>query len=151
MPQDQTKGWVEQDQGLDGLWLTSEMLSLVLDVVAGMLLLAAIAAAAATKDRRRSSTVRRAAGWILVALPLPLAVALQLTGQLSAADAQPAFLAGLAAFAVGAFLILATADDDDEDWSEADDRSPPWWPDFERAFRDYTVRSSPRPERIGRR
>jgi hypothetical protein len=122
---------------------------MVLDTAAGMLLLAAIAAAAATKSRRRKTVARRAVGWTLVGLPLPLAVALQLMGRLPAAVAQPAFLAGLAAFAAGTLLILST-DDDEDGWSEADDRSPPWWPDFERDFRDYALRSS-RPERIGTR
>jgi hypothetical protein len=125
------------------------MLPFVLDAAAGVFLLAAIAAAAATKSRRHATVTRRTVGWLLVGVPLPLAVALQLMGRLPPSFAQAAFISGLAAFAGGALLILAAEDDDDE-WTEADDRPPPWWPDFEGEFRDYELRARSRDELVRR-
>ena len=63
-----------------------------------------------------------------MAVPLPLAVVLH--------PGQAAFLASVAAFAVGAALILG---DEEEGWNRDDiaDETPPWWPAFERDLREY--------------
>jgi hypothetical protein len=101
----------------------------LIDGAIGVVLLAAIAVACVRRQPRRPAWVR-ATGWLLVALPLPLAVVLRL--------GQPAFLAGVVAFAVGAAIVLGTQEDG---WSEqADDDPPPWWPAFERQFREYEQR-----------
>jgi hypothetical protein len=47
----------------------------------------------------------------------------------------------VAAFAAGALLVLSSDDEDDLHGS-TDPENPPWWPDFEREFRDYERRSS---------
>ena len=38
------------------------------------------------------------------------------------------------------FFALRTPDDGDDGRGDREDREPPWWPDFERQFRDYTRR-----------
>jgi predicted permease len=108
---------------------------LAVDVSVGVALVAVIAALAARSTPRRSDTTR-AFGWVLVAVPLPAAVCLHLAGVLSPNSDQAAFLASVLAFAVGAALLLGAAEDD-EDWREGEDESPPWWPEFERELRDY--------------
>lgn len=108
---------------------------LALDVGVGVALLALIAALAARTAPRRGDSLR-ALGWVLVALPLPAAVALHLTGLLERNADQFVFLGGVIAFAAGAALLLGAADDE-EDWRLGEDDSPPWWPDFERELRDY--------------
>jgi hypothetical protein len=53
-------------------------------------------------------------------------------------------------FSVTAFLALRTPTDgggDDGDDLPDDDPEPPWWPDFERQFRDYTRPRPPKPAR----
>ena len=44
-----------------------------------------------------------------------------------------------AIFSITSYFALRTPDDGGG-WDEADDElpEPPWWPDFERGFRDYT-------------
>jgi hypothetical protein len=74
-------------------------------------------------------------GWLLVGIPLPLAVALRLDVIL--------FGAALVAFAVGAALLLAGRDDEGRGALDLPDE-PPWWPEFERSFRAY-ARRRPRP------
>ena len=49
-------------------------------------------------------------------------------------------------FSVSAYLVLRAPDGGDDGGSEADTPEPPWWPDFERQFRDYT---GGRPEDAG--
>jgi hypothetical protein len=117
------------------------MLLLVLDALAGLLLLAGIAASVARGKSRKLSSGRKALGWGLIAIPLPLAVGLHLEGRLSLVADQSVFLVGIAAFAMGAALVLTAADDDDF-LSEDRDDPPPWWPDFEREFQEY-ARNSP--------
>jgi hypothetical protein len=117
------------------------MLLLVLDALAGLFLLAGIAAAVAHGRSRRTSSGWKTFGWALIAIPLPLAVGLHLQGGLSLVADQSTFLVGIAAFAVGAALVLTAADDDDF-LSEDSDDPPPWWPDFEREFQEY-VRNTP--------
>lgn len=115
---------------------------MLVDAAVGVLLLTSIALAATSRRRVRSHRLR-ALGFALVAVPLPLAVALHLTLRLPGAVDQAAFLAGVAAFAVGAVLVLRA---DGDDWSEeGEDDSPPWWPAFEREFRIYARTSPPRP------
>src|SRR6266511_2642214 len=116
---------------------------LLLDAAVGVLLLAAIAVAAKRPSRRVRSARVRAYGCVLVAGPLPLAVALHLLFSLPEGIDQAAFLGGAAAFAVGAMLILGH--EEEEDWrEEADENSPPWWPAFERDFHEYDLESSRR-------
>ena len=109
---------------------------LPLNVAIGGLLLVAVVAAACRRARpRRHGANVTAVGWLLVAVPLPVVVALQLLGLLPASVAEAAFLVAASAFAVGAFLVLGR--DDDPGLGRADD-DPPWWPDFERGLRLYT-------------
>jgi uncharacterized membrane protein len=112
------------------------MTLLAVDVGAGVALVALIVALAARPTYRRSEG-SRAVGWVLVAGPLPLVVGLHLAGVLSPNVDQIAFLGSVVAFAVGAALLLGTAEDEDEDWRDSGDDSPPWWPEFERELRDY--------------
>jgi hypothetical protein len=88
-----------------------------------------------------SSQRRRAAGWLLVALPLPLAVGIEMFAAPPRVLADAAFVAGATAFAVGALLVLSR-DEGDGRRDEANPDSPSWWPDFEREFRAYARRSS---------
>lgn len=115
------------------------MLFLAVDVGVGVALLALIATLAARTAPRRGERVR-AVGWLLVAVPLPAAVALHLARIFPTTTDQFMFLAGVMAFAVGAALLLGSGDDE-EDWRRDGDDSPPWWPDFEREFRDYERRN----------
>jgi hypothetical protein len=84
---------------------------------------------------------RRAIGWLLIALPLPLVVGIEAFASPPRVLADAAFVAGLTAFAVGALLVLS-GDDEDDRRLDGDPDSPPWWPDFERDFRAYASRSS---------
>jgi hypothetical protein len=52
-------------------------------------------------------------------------------------------------FSVTAYLILRGPDGGDDGGSEPDAPEPPWWPEFERQFRDYT-RARRRPPRAPR-
>jgi hypothetical protein len=116
------------------------MLLLVVDAVLGMLLLVAIGLSRRAPARKSPSA--RTTGWILVAVPLPFAVALHVAGALPRATDQALFVAGVVAFAIGSALLLGSREDDD--WREASDDSPPWWPEFERQFDEYARRNSPR-------
>lgn len=119
----------------------------LLDAAAGGFLLAAIAVAAQKRGGRACSQRLRAFGWVLVAGPLPAAVMLHLLLPLPTGVDQAAFLAGVAAFAIGAALVLGREEDD---WREpAEAPSPPWWPAFERDLHDYE-RERSRRERVPR-
>jgi hypothetical protein len=111
---------------------------LLLDAAAGIGLLATITLSAQRAPQKRSRNVRTL-GWVLVAGPLPLAVALHAAGRLPPTTDQVAFLSAVAAFAIGAALVLSV-DDEDDLRDDADDDSPPWWPEFEREFRAYARR-----------
>jgi hypothetical protein len=79
-------------------------------------------------------------GSLLVVVPLPLALAIHLLVELPAIIDQAAFVLGVAAFGVGAFLILPW-DGEDEGGDSARKPDPaPWWPEFEREFRAYSDR-----------
>ena len=114
------------------------------DGAIGVLLLAAIMFAGTRGRPARSDWVRRS-GWLLVAVPLPFAVAAHLVASLSRGVDQTAFLAGVMLFAVGAALILG--ENEEEDWKQegAGDETPPWWPAFERDLRAYEQGANRRP------
>ena len=114
------------------------------DAAVGLALVAAIVIAAVRPPSMPPAPSWLA--WLLVAtLPVVVLVHLVLPGP--EAVFQVAFLLAVVGFGLGAILILATDDQTDEDWRAGDIEPPPWWPDFERDFRDY-VRERPRP-RVG--
>jgi hypothetical protein len=118
---------------------------LLFDVGIGVLLLSAIAAAAYMRPRI-DAHILRTYGWMLVALPLPAAVAAHMTMHLPTSVDQTLFVAGAAAFALGAPILLRR---DDEGWrEEPDDGAPPWWPAFERELREYERGSTRRPKAL---
>jgi hypothetical protein len=121
---------------------------LLLDAAAGIGLLATITLSAQRAPQKRSRNVRTL-GWVLVAGPLPLAVALHAAGRLPPTTDQVAFLSAVAAFAIGAALVLSV-DDEDDLRDDADDDSPPWWPEFEREFHAYARRPPARRRTISR-
>lgn len=103
--------------------------------------------AAAVRPPRRPLRRARLVGSLLISVPLPAAVAMRLLHVLPATADQAAFVAGAAAFAIGAYLVLGR---DDQDWSRGGDDAPEpaWWPDFERPFRAYVDDLSRRRERV---
>jgi hypothetical protein len=109
---------------------------LVLDAALGILLITAVVVS--RRLRRQDAGHVRAIGWGLVAIPLPLAVALHVFRTLPTASDQTLFFTGIVAFAIGSALLLGSRDDGD--WREQGDDSPPWWPEFEREFRRYSQR-----------
>ena len=115
---------------------------LLLDAAAGTGLLATITLSARRAPQKRSRNIR-AFGWVLVAGPLPLAVALHAAGRLPPTADQVVFLSAVAAFAIGAALVLSV-DDEEDQRGDAEDDSPPWWPEFEREFRAYARRPTAR-------
>jgi hypothetical protein len=114
---------------------------LVIDLVLGAALVATVALGARRTLFGASSRRRRVVGWLLIALPLPLAVGIEVFAAPPPLFGETAFVAGVAAFAAGALLVLS-ADDGDDQRGDPDPDGPPWWPDFERAFRAYARRSS---------
>jgi hypothetical protein len=109
---------------------------LIVDALIGIGLLAVIAVAARHAPAS-TSTVRKLVGWGLVAGPLPVAVALHLSLALPVVVDQAAFIVGVIAFAIGAFLVLSADDGKDRPEPMDELEPPPWWPDFERDFRAY--------------
>ena len=77
---------------------------------------------------------------MLVAVPLPLALVLHLLVELPATIDQAAFVLGVAAFGVGAFLILPWDGEGERGVPASDPDPAPWWPEFEREFRAYSDR-----------
>ena len=71
---------------------------------------------------------------------LPLALVLHLLIELPALVDQAAFVLGVLAFGVGAFLILPWDGEDDRSEEPPDPDPAPWWPAFERDFRAYSDR-----------
>jgi hypothetical protein len=116
----------------------------VVDLVLGVALVATVAIAArCSAAGAASSDLQRAAGWLLIALPLPLAVVVEAVAPPPPALAQITFVVAIVAFAVGSLLVVRHDGGDglrDGDQPE----TPPWWPDFEREFRAY-ARGSGRP------
>jgi hypothetical protein len=70
---------------------------------------------------------------------LPLALMLHLLVRLPALVDQTAFVLAVAALGAGAFLLLPCDGDDDVEAGHEPDPEP-WWPEFERDFREYTSR-----------
>jgi len=98
--------------------------------------------------RRRHRTLRSAAlGFALAVLCLGVdgaTLAAALTRPGPAADPLVLALLWLAALlSVSAYLVLRAPGDDGGGGPGADVPEPPWWPDFERRFRDY-ARAKPR-------
>lgn len=114
---------------------------LVIDVLLAATLVSAVVLASRPALAGVSPRRRRTVGWLLVAVPLPLVVGIETFAPLPRLLADAAFVAGLAAFALGALLVLRHEDGDDRR-GDAEPDSPPWWPDFERDFRAYARRSS---------
>jgi hypothetical protein len=71
---------------------------------------------------------------------LPLALVLHLLVWLPAAVDQTAFVLGVLAFGVGAFLLLPWDGEDESEVAARDPEPAPWWPEFEREFRAYSDR-----------
>jgi hypothetical protein len=108
-----------------------------LALLLGLFVLAVIAVGARRSAKSSLSPARRSFGYALIAVPLPLAVALHLFVWPASAFDRIAFVVGVIAFGAGALLVLAS-DDDGEQPELPDDPDPaPWWPDFEREFREY--------------
>ena len=108
-----------------------------LALLLGLSVLAVIAVGARRSPKSTSSRARRTFGYALVAVPLPLAVGLHLFLWPASAFDQIAFVVGVVAFGTGALLVLPD-DDEDERPDVTDEPDPaPWWPDFEREFREY--------------
>jgi hypothetical protein len=108
-----------------------------LALLLGLSVLAVIAVAARRSPKSRSSPARRSFGYVLVVVPLPLAVALHLFLWPASAFDRIAFVVGVLCFSAGVLLVV-TGDDEGEQPEFPDDPDPaPWWPDFEREFREY--------------
>jgi hypothetical protein len=114
---------------------------LVVDLVLGVALVATVAVAASRSSSRTCSERQRVLGWLLIALPLPFAVVIEVFAPLPPALAETTFVAGVVAFAAGSLLVLRR-DGDGDPRGNADPETPPWWPEFEREFRSYARRSS---------
>jgi hypothetical protein len=121
---------------------------LFVDLVLGVALVATVAVGASRSSNRTSSTRQRVLGWLLIAVPLPLAVVIEIFAPpLPPALAETTFVVGVAAFAAGSLLVLRR-DGRDDSRGTADPETPPWWPEFEREFRAYARRDS-RPRVLG--
>jgi hypothetical protein len=116
---------------------------LFVNLILGVALLATIGLAA-TRGRLDAQAPGRWLGWLLVAVPLPLVVAVRLSQPTSPFGSQNAFVTGVVAFAVGTLLVLSSRDDTDERRGGADPDPAPWWPEFERDFRAYARQESRR-------
>jgi hypothetical protein len=71
-------------------------------------------------------------------VPLPFALALHLLARPDVVVDQAAFVLGVVAFGIGAFLLLGNEDERGDATSYPD--PTPWWPAFERQFRVYDSR-----------
>jgi len=92
---------------------------------------------------------RRSAAGVALLVPLPLVVAVHLLAAQPGTGDLLAFFVALAAFAVGAFVLCTDADDGEPPSRSDVPGEPPWWPQFEAAFRAYA--SSRRRPAAGRR
>jgi hypothetical protein len=105
--------------------------------------------AAALRSARRGHRLLGSAGlgFALAALCLGVDGATLAAAVAWPTPAADSFVFGLlwiaALFSVSAYLILRAPDGGDDGGSEGDPPEPPWWPEFERQFRDYT-RAGPR-------
>ena len=119
----------------------------LVDLVLGVILIAAIGFAAGRSLSDVEGDGRRLLGWLLVAVPLPLVVSTRLAFPSAPLGSQGAFVAGVVAFGVGAFLVLSSRRDAEDD-SETSPEPEPWWPQFEREFSEYVGRQARRRVRI---
>jgi hypothetical protein len=109
-----------------------------LALMLGLCLLVAIGFAALRSPGSPSSRARRFLGWALIAVPLPLATALNLVLATGSTLDQIALVVGVFAFGAGALLVLQR-DDEGEEQDTTDNSDPPsWWPEFEREFHTYS-------------
>jgi hypothetical protein len=108
-----------------------------LPLLLGLTVLAVIAVAAWRSPKPTSSRARRSFGYVLIVVPLPLAVALHLFVWPASALDRIAFVVGVIAFGVGALLVLPGGDEGEQPDLPDDPDPAPWWPDFEREFREY--------------
>ena len=107
---------------------------LLLDAAAGIVLLATITLSARRAPQKRSRHVR-ALGWMLIAGPCRSPSLCTLPGACPRQPTRSPF----------SRLWLPSrsecprpqVDDEDDERGDADDDSPPWWPEFEREFRAY--------------
>ena len=75
---------------------------------------------------------------MLVAVPLPFALASHLLARPATPLDQAAFVVGVIAFGVGVFLVLPWSAEDERLDPEDDPDPAPWWPAFEREFHAYS-------------
>jgi hypothetical protein len=115
-----------------------------LSLLLGLFVLGVIGFASRPSRSATRSRAGTAIGWLLVAVPLPFALALHLFLRPEPSLDRLAFVVGAVAFALGALLVLPSRDEDERGDFEVDPDQPPWWPDFERDFRAYTRRSPAR-------
>jgi hypothetical protein len=113
-----------------------------LPLLLGLTVLAVIAVAAWRSPKPTSSRARRSFGYVLIVVPLPLAVALHLFVWPASALDRIAFVVGVIAFGVGALLVLPGGDEGEQPDLPDDPDPAPWWPDFEREFREYARATS---------
>jgi hypothetical protein len=109
----------------------------VLALFLGLSVLAVIAVGARRSPKSSSSPARRSFGYALIAVPLPLAVALHLFVWPASALDRIAFVVGVIAFIAGALIVLPGDDNGEQPKLPNDPDPAPWWPDFEREFRAY--------------
>jgi hypothetical protein len=119
-----------------------------LALLLGLFALGVIGFASRPARTATTSRARRSAGWLLVLVPLPSALALHLFLRPEPALDRLAFVVGTVAFAFGALLVLPSKDEDEHDEGDADPDPTPWWPEFERDFRAYARRSPAHPRSV---
>jgi hypothetical protein len=102
-------------------------------------LLTAIGVAARRSSGPAPSGARLTLGWLLVAVPLPAALALHVLVRRAGFVDQTAFVLGVVAFGIGAFLLMPGSEDERGEVTTSPDPMP-WWPAFERQFRAYDSR-----------
>jgi hypothetical protein len=101
--------------------------------------LTAIGVAARRSSGPSPSGTRLTLGWLLVLVPLPAALALHVLAHPAGVVDQAAFMLGVVAFGIGAFLLLPASGDERGEAAPSPDPMP-WWPAFERQFRAYDSR-----------
>jgi hypothetical protein len=116
-----------------------------LSLLLGLFALGVIAFASRPSRPAPQSQVRQCVGWLLIAVPLPLAVGLHLFARLEPSVDRVSFVVATVAFALGALLVLPAGEEDERRDATGDGDQPPWWPDFERDFRAYASRTPVRP------
>jgi hypothetical protein len=113
------------------------------DICFGLLAVGAIAASPLYAHRVVSGPLRRLLGFGLLALPLPAAVGLSFARDPRDTLSQILLVLGVVSFVAGAVLVLADDMEEPPEGGPRTDSEPPWWPDFERAFRLYARKSRP--------